>query len=98
MNVVAAPDLDALGKDEMRAVRVTVTTKNGAALTEAVTYRTGHWRNPISDADLASKFRNLATRVITDEAAERIEGIVMAIDAESDPIPMLAEDVQQVRR
>lgn len=97
VEVVVAPDLDALGKDEMRAVRVTLTTKAGETHTESVLYRSGHWKNPLSDQDLAAKFRDLATRVITDEAAAAIEATVLGLDDAADPIAELAEHLQQLR-
>lgn len=96
VKVVVADDLDDLGKDEMRAVRVTLTTKSGDAHTESVTYRSGHWKNPISQQDLSAKFHNLAARVITAEAARGIEQIVTRLEAESDPVASLARHVQAV--
>ncbi|MBO0850390.1 MAG: MmgE/PrpD family protein, partial [Pseudonocardia sp.] len=98
VEVVVAPDLDALGKDEMRAVRVTLTTKEGQAHAESVPYRSGHWRNPLSDADLAAKFRDLATRVITDDAAAVIERVVLGLDDAEDPVAELAKPLQDLRR
>lgn len=97
VKVVVAPDLDAGGKDEMRAVRVKLTTKPGAVFTEAVTYRSGHWKNPLSDSDIAAKFANLATRVITDEAAEDIRQAVLDLDGRPEPAAELAGLVQRVR-
>jgi aconitate decarboxylase len=97
VRVVVAPDLDALGKDEMRAVRVTLTTKAGQEFTESVRYRSGHWKNPLSDADLVAKFRNLATRVITDEAVTAIEDIVLGLEGAAEPVAELAKHLQQVR-
>jgi 2-methylcitrate dehydratase PrpD len=97
VKVVVAPDLDALGKDEMRAVRVTVTTKAGAEFTESVRYRSGHWKNPLSDEDLSAKFRDLAARIVTDEAAEQIQNIVLGLDNSADPIAELTGHLQRVR-
>ncbi|MFI5614869.1 MmgE/PrpD family protein [Amycolatopsis sp. NPDC051903] len=97
VEVVVAPDLDALGKDEMRAVRVTLTTKSGEQLTESVLYRSGHWKNPISDEDLAAKFRNLATRVITDEAAQKIQQIVLDLENHQAPSPEIGALAQKMR-
>ncbi|MTD53310.1 MmgE/PrpD family protein [Amycolatopsis pithecellobii] len=97
VKVVVAPDLDALGKDEMRAVRVTLTTKSGQEHTENVVYRSGHWKNPLSDEDIAAKFRNLATRVITSEAADEIQRVVLDLDNQSDPVATLARRAGEVR-
>jgi 2-methylcitrate dehydratase PrpD len=98
VKVVVAPDLDALGKDEMRAVRVTLTTKAGREHTESVLYRSGHWRNPLSDADIAAKFRNLATRVITGDAATEIQRVVLDLEHQDDPVAALAAHVQKERQ
>jgi aconitate decarboxylase len=95
--VVVAPDLDALGKDEMRAVRVTLTTRSGREFTESVRYRSGHWKNPLSDGDLAAKFRKLATRVITDDAAAAVQDIVLDLDGRAEPVTELARHLQQTR-
>lgn len=94
---VVAPDLDALGKDEMRAVRVTVTTKSGDDYTESVTYRSGHWKNPISDEDLSAKFQDLAERVITADAADRIESIVRDLENQAEPVRELSVALQNTK-
>jgi aconitate decarboxylase len=97
VRVVVASDLDALGKDEMRAVRVTLTTTGGDSHTESVRYRSGHWRNPIPDADLEAKFRRLATEVVTDEAATAIAGIVAHLEDHDEPATALAGHLRALR-
>ncbi len=94
---VVAPDLDALGKDEMRAVRVTLTTTSGESYTESVTYRSGHWKNPITDEDLSAKFHDLIERILTREAANTIESIVRNLEHEHEPAPALAASLQTLR-
>ncbi|MDV3127248.1 MmgE/PrpD family protein [Mycobacterium sp. 21AC1] len=94
VNVEVATDLDASGKQEMRAVRVTVTTTSGAKHTENVTYRSGHWKAPLSQEDLTAKFHNLAERVITAEAAREIARIVADLDQRTDPVKELARHLQ----
>ncbi len=94
---VVAPDLDALGKHEMRAVRVTLTTKTGESYTESVTYRSGHWKNPITDEDLSAKFHNLAERVVTPAAAATIESIVKDLEHQENPVPVLAVHLQTLK-
>jgi 2-methylcitrate dehydratase PrpD len=97
VQVVVAPDLDALGKDEMRAVRVTLTTTDGRSDTESVCYRSGHWKNPISDAELTAKFHRLATRMITDEAASSVADLVAHLEDATAPAADLAAHLQQLR-
>ncbi len=94
VDVVVAPDLNSLGKDEMRAVRVTLTTVSGDTHHESVTYRSGHWMNPISQEDLTAKFHDLATRIISPEDASHIERIVGSLDERADPVGELAAHLQ----
>lgn len=91
------PELDAGGPHEMRAVRAKVTMKSGEEYRQEVTYRSGHWKNPISDADLGAKFRDLAKRVVTDDAVTRIEEIVSTIDTLAEPARDLGTALQSVR-
>ena len=97
INVTVDPELDALGPDEMRAVRVTVTMTDGKQYKHSLLYRPGHFKNPIPDAALKAKFRDLAGRVITDRAVERIENIVGNLDNEANPAADLGAALQDVR-
>lgn len=97
IEVVVAPDLDAMGLDEMRIVRATVTTKDGRTLTETVPYRSGHWKNPLSDEELEAKFRDLAQRILTADAVDSIHRIVSTLETHSEPAPELGKLLQDVR-
>ena len=97
VEVVVAPDLDALGPHEMRAVRVTVTMKSGETFSHAQTYRSGHWKNPMSDEVLRAKFRDLAGRVLAPEAVEEVEHIVSTLDDQAEPAPRLGAALQKLR-
>lgn len=97
VNVTVDPELDALGPDEMRAVRVTLTMKDGKAYKHSLLYRPGHCMNPIPDEALRAKFRDLAGRVITKSAVERIENIVGNLDKETNPAAELGTALQDVR-
>jgi 2-methylcitrate dehydratase PrpD len=97
VNVTVDPELDALGPDEMRAVRVTLTMKDGKANKHSLLYRPGHCMNPIPDEALRAKFRDLAGRVITESAVERIENIVGNLDKENNPAAALGAALQDVR-
>lgn len=96
VEVVVDPELDALGPHEMRAVRVTVTTKSGDAFKEEVIYRPGHHKNPISDDDLRAKFRDLAGRVLKPSAVSAIESLVAGLDEERSPAAKLGAELQNV--
>jgi aconitate decarboxylase len=97
VEVVVAPDLDALGPHEMRAVRVTVTTKSGDQFKESVPYRSGHWKNPIPDETLKAKFRDLAGRVLTKQAVVEIEKIVSGLETYAAPGAKLGPELQKLR-
>lgn len=91
------PKLDALGPDEMRAVNVTVTLKSGEKLTQQVLYRSGHWKNPLSDDTLRDKFRDLAGRVIAADAVKAIETVISSLETQSDPGAALGPALQNTR-
>jgi 2-methylcitrate dehydratase PrpD len=91
------PELDALGPHEMRAVRVEVAMKSGEVHRQEVTYRSGHWKNPLPEETLKAKFRDLAGRVLTSEGVERIERVIDNLEKEEEPAPALGRALQQVR-
>lgn len=97
VEVVVDPLLNALGPDEMRAVRATVFMKSGEKYTENVLYRSGHHKNPIPDDELRAKFRDLAGRVLEPAAVRSIERVVTGLDVENDPGAQLGQHVQAVR-
>lgn len=97
ITVTVDPELDSGGPHEMRAVRARVKMKSGEEFSEAVTYRSGHWRNPIPDENLRAKFRDLASRVITDDAVTRVEGIVGTIETLTAPAADIGAALQSVR-
>jgi 2-methylcitrate dehydratase PrpD len=97
IKVVVDPELDAGGPHEMRAVRATVTMKDGRSFDEEVTYRSGHWKNPLSDETLKAKFRDLAGRVLVDDAVTAIESLVSDLDKQEAPGAKLGEELQKLR-
>jgi aconitate decarboxylase len=97
VEVVVAPDLDALGPHEMRAVRVTVKMKSGEELKESQTYRSGHWKNPLSDEALKAKFRDLAGRYLTADAVKEVETIVTTLEKQPAPAGKLGAALQKLR-
>lgn len=97
IEVVVDPELDAGGPHEMRAVRATVTMKDGRSFEESVTYRSGHWRNPIAPEALRAKFRDLAGRVLVPDAVTDIEAIVGGLERETSPGDRLGQALQRLR-
>jgi 2-methylcitrate dehydratase PrpD len=97
VEVVVDPQLDALGPDEMRAVRATVFMKTGERFEQSVHYRSGHHKNPIQDSDLKAKFRDLAARILVGDAVSAIERIVTGLETEPTPGSRLGHELQRIR-
>ena len=97
IEVYVDPELDAREKHQMRAVRVTVTMKDGTEHFYEQTYRSGHWRNPMSEDALKEKFRDLAGRVLLPEAVTEIEQIIDNLENEEAPAIRLGQALQQTR-
>ena len=51
---------------------LTIVTASGALHTARVEYHRGHWRNPMSDAEVEGKFRPLAARVLPAARCDRL--------------------------
>lgn len=96
IKVEVDPELDAGGPHEMRAVRVTVKMRSGEEYFHEQTYRSGHWRNPISTEVLVDKFRDLAGRVLKPAAVDRIVEMVNELDTMADPAPELGRALQDI--
>ena len=97
IEVYVDPELDAREKHQMRAVRVTVTMKDGSEHFHEQTYRSGHWRNPMSEEALKDKFRDLAGRVLVPAAVTEIEEIIDNLENEEAPAIRLGQVLQQTR-
>ena len=50
----------------------TLVTKAGATHATMVDYHKGHYRNPMSDAEIEAKFRGLAAQVLSNWQADRL--------------------------
>jgi 2-methylcitrate dehydratase PrpD len=81
----------------MRAVNVTVTMKSGEKHTHQQLYRSGHWKNPLSDETLRDKFRDLAGRVLTEAAVKSVEATVASLEKQAQPGPSLGAALQDLR-
>jgi len=97
IEVYVDPELDAREKHQMRAVRVTVTMNDGSEHFHEQTYRSGHWRNPMSEEALKDKFRDLAGRVLVPAAVTEIEEIIDNLENEEAPAIRLGQVLQQTR-
>jgi 2-methylcitrate dehydratase len=70
---------------EAMLCKLALVTKSGATHTAVVEYHKGHYRNPMSDAEVEQKFRKLAAPVLaapsTDRLLERLWTLEDAADA-----------------
>jgi 2-methylcitrate dehydratase len=57
---------------EAMLCRMEIVTTTGASHDTAVEYHKGHWKNPMSDAEVEAKFRKLAAEVLKPAQAERL--------------------------
>jgi 2-methylcitrate dehydratase PrpD len=59
---------------------ITVTTHAGARYTQTVDYPLGGPQNPLSDAQVIAKFRDLVAPVITTDTSEQIIHLVLDLE------------------
>jgi 2-methylcitrate dehydratase len=64
--------------------RIDVTTRDGQRLTETASYPKGHAKNPMSDADIESKFVDLSKGLMSPEAGGALLGALWRIDQIND--------------
>jgi 2-methylcitrate dehydratase len=65
-----------------------IKTTDGQTYSKKISYPLGHNKNPMGDADIEKKFKSLATRVMSDSAAQRILDELWTIDG--------CEDISQI--
>lgn len=58
---------------ELNLCELEVVMRSGEIKSIRVDYHRGHWRNPMSDTDVADKFRSLARKILP---ADRIDGLL----------------------
>jgi 2-methylcitrate dehydratase len=64
--------------------RMVVTTIAGERHEASVEYHKGHWRNPMSDAELEAKFRRLAGGVLSPPEVDRLVEALWRLDTLGD--------------
>ena len=72
------------------AAEVTVTLRDGRSITESVEHATGAPDNPMSDAQLESKFHTLARRVLSQSQADELLAALWNLDAADDVTSVMA--------
>jgi 2-methylcitrate dehydratase len=74
-----------------QAMRVVfkLTTKSGEAFSTVVDHHKGHWKNPMSEADVEKKFRTLARKVQTDAQIDMLLAHLWKLEDASDAAEVL---------
>jgi 2-methylcitrate dehydratase len=74
---------------EAMLCKLTLATRSGAAHTATVEYHKGHWKNPMSDAEVEGKFRPLAAKVLTAAQTDRLLATLWKLEEVSDVADLL---------
>lgn len=69
---------------EAMLCRVTVTTKNGDRHAASVEYHRGHWKNPMTDAEVEAKFRKLALHVLPPAQVDALAACLWQLESLQD--------------
>jgi 2-methylcitrate dehydratase PrpD len=83
VEIVAAPELDALGADRRHAVEVEISTAAGVFRGDRV-QRKGGADEPLPAAAIIAKFTELAERVMTPARAGKLAQTVLALETQAD--------------
>ena len=89
VNIVSDPECDSIYPKQFPAV-LTVGRKDGSTLVEKVMTNRGGPGRPLSDDELSTKFRDNASRVLTDEAVDRMQQAILDLTTLSTVDPILA--------
>ncbi len=83
------PELDRLYLQDRRPTAVEIVTKKGERLSARVDFPKGSSENPLSKQELASKFRELASKVIDENKTENIIKLIEGMEEEVSNIDKL---------
>lgn len=90
-------EIDAMGAAFRHAARVSLRTRDGRVLSAEILNRRGSPENPLSQADVEFKFRNVARGCVSDAMIDRIVDACARLDQLDDVVPLagwLAEPTQ----
>lgn len=79
VEVLADPEIDARGPDYRHATRLTVHLEDGRTFTAEKISARGSSADPLTGAEVREKYHRLATKVLTPEAARKVEELVLAL-------------------
>ena len=80
VNVLRSPEREQKGRAFARGADVEVVLKNGTTLTKTVDNFIGSYQRPMSDEQMAAKFRLLAAKALPADAVERLERSVWTLE------------------
>ncbi|MCG3128464.1 MAG: 2-methylcitrate dehydratase 2 [Phycisphaerae bacterium] len=83
VKIVETPECNA-GYPKGIPNNLVVTLKDGRKVAKRVDFPRGHAGNPMSDDEVFSKFRKLASGVVSDATADRIVNVAMSLDRSTD--------------
>ena len=83
VNVVRSEERERKGRAFARGVDVEVVLKNGGTLEKTVDNFLGSYQRPMTDEQMATKFRRLASRTLAPENVTELEGIVRNLERAS---------------
>jgi 2-methylcitrate dehydratase len=69
--------------------RIEVTTRGGQRLVEMASYPRGHAKNPMSDADVESKFADLSRALLAPDRRDALLRALWDIDQASDIVKVM---------
>jgi len=69
---------------EAMLCKLSIVTQSGAVHTSIVDYHKGHYRNPMSDQEVAGKFRPLAARVLSSQRSDELLDRLWKLDEVAD--------------
>ena len=69
---------------EAMLCRVTLTTTAGTSHASVVDYHRGHWRNPMSDAEVEAKYRRMALARLAAARADELAGRIWRLESMDD--------------
>jgi 2-methylcitrate dehydratase len=80
-------------ENEFNLCEMEVVLKSGARKTARVEYHRGHFKNPMTDAEMEEKFRSMAGKHLPADRVNRLLGILWAIENEPDVAKLIAATV-----
>lgn len=80
---------------EAMLCRVTVTTRQGEKHEARVEYHRGHWRNPMTDAEVEAKFRKLALHVLEPAQVDALAACLWQLERLADVRELMALTVER---